>query len=328
MKCEYGCDQEALYQFNNGIWCCSEHFSKCPVKRKNSSGRDPWNKGKTGVFSKEALDKMSKFQKNRKHSDETKKKISEKLKRKKRTNEHCKNISKAKKGMKLSDETKRKLSDSHKGRPAWNKGKTNIFSKESLNKMRINSRLSISKYKERYPLFSKIEEMRYNPDKPSEKEIQVRCKNHKCPNSKEQNGWFTPSGDQFSDRRRSIEDKNGSYGSYFYCSQKCKNECPLYNIQPSQLIKEHHIKSGIVKEVYYTRGEYDTWRREVLKRANYKCEYCEEKATDAHHSRPQKLEPFFSLDPDFGIACCKKCHYKKGHKNECSSDQLASAVCI
>jgi len=48
-----------------------------------------------------------------------------------------------------------------------------------------------------------------------------------------------------------------------------------------------------------------------------------------HHSRPQKLEPGFVLDPDFGVACCEKCHYKYGHKpgTECSTGNLANMIC-
>ena len=73
--CDYGCGQEAKYQFKNGKWCCSSYFAKCPeVIRKNSQsnkntwqdpnsvfnteeyrekvrqsnmGKSPWNKGKT-----------------------------------------------------------------------------------------------------------------------------------------------------------------------------------------------------------------------------------------------------------------------------------------
>ena len=36
----------------------------------------------------------------------------------------------------------------------------------------------------------------------------------------------------------------------------------------------------------------------------------------------------FSLDPDFGLACCKKCHYKYGHRDECSPIQLAQMICL
>jgi hypothetical protein len=27
--CDYGCGQEARYQFKNGKWCCSSHANKC-----------------------------------------------------------------------------------------------------------------------------------------------------------------------------------------------------------------------------------------------------------------------------------------------------------
>lgn len=37
--CEYGCNQEAINQLKNGKWCCSEHYTKCPINRqKNSNG--------------------------------------------------------------------------------------------------------------------------------------------------------------------------------------------------------------------------------------------------------------------------------------------------
>jgi hypothetical protein len=41
-----------------------------------------------------------------------------------------------------------------------------------------------------------------------------------------------------------------------------------------------------------------------------------------------KHNPFFSLDPDFGLACCKNCHYEKGHIDECSTGQLANRRCL
>ena len=37
--CEYGCGKEAIHQFKNGKWCCSEHTSQCPaIREKNSLG--------------------------------------------------------------------------------------------------------------------------------------------------------------------------------------------------------------------------------------------------------------------------------------------------
>jgi len=91
--CEYGCEKEAKHQLKNGKWCCSKHHKSCPYSRiKNSQirknkhhtietkqkiseakkgkaislehkkklkGKTPWNKGKTGIYSKETLLKMS-----------------------------------------------------------------------------------------------------------------------------------------------------------------------------------------------------------------------------------------------------------------------------
>ena len=50
---------------------------------------------------------------------------------------------------------------------------------------------------------------------------------------------------------------------------------------------------------------------------------------DVHHERPQKLEPFFALDPDFSWSCCKKCHREKGHESdtECDVKEIRKVNC-
>lgn len=101
--CYYGCDQEARFQFRNGKWCCCENYRICPKLRINNSkankgkisplrgrkltedhkrkiresgsGKEPWNKGKIGVFSEEALKKLSIASTGRKHTEEEKFKI-------------------------------------------------------------------------------------------------------------------------------------------------------------------------------------------------------------------------------------------------------------
>lgn len=176
-------------------------------------------------------------------------------------------------------------------------------------------RLTIKKIKNQYPIFYKEEKLRYN----NTYDIQVHCKNHNCPNSKEKGGWFTPTRIQISERIRQLESVDGNGGSYFYCSEECKNECPLYNLY-SDPFKDI--------EKSYTDIEYDQFRKFVLDRDNYKCQYCGEKAEHVHHERPQKLEPFFSLDPDYAWSVCKKCHYEKGHQDECSTGKLAKIICV
>jgi len=39
MQCSYGCGQEAIKQFKNGRWCCSESQNQCPtIREKNKRG--------------------------------------------------------------------------------------------------------------------------------------------------------------------------------------------------------------------------------------------------------------------------------------------------
>ena len=231
---------------------------------------------------------------------------------KKHTKENIKKNIEFNKNRKQTNQTKEKIKNS--SLELWKDSK---FRQKVLKNLR---RRTIEMIKYKYSLFSKIEEMRYNPDKPNEKEIQVHCKNHLCENSKEKNGWFTPSGRQIEGRLWAIETENGNGGSYFYCSEECKNTCILYGLQNDP----YEIKDV---EKPYIESEYQTFRTFVLERDNYICQYCGELATIVHHEKPQKLEPFFALDPDYAWSCCKNCHYEKGHKNECSTGNLASMVC-
>jgi hypothetical protein len=286
--CDYGCRKEAKHQFKNGKWCCSKNISGCPTIKEK---KGPWNKGKSGVYSDETLTKMSQSSKN--------------------TTPWNKN----KTGV-YSDETLNLMSLSKKGKPSTFKGKEH--SKKSKKKISQKVRLTIKKIKNRYPFFSRIEKMRYNPDKPGEKEIQVHCKNHNCPNSKEQGGWFTPDHREISERIRQLERNDGTEGSYFYCSDRCKQECPLYRTRGTNSFQESP----------YTQGEINLWKQQVLEQDNRQCQKCGIKEDlHCHHIIPVKIEPMFALDPDNGIVLCKKCHYKYGHKDKCSTGRLSNRKC-
>ncbi len=268
--CEYGCNQEAQYQFKNGKWCCNEKYNSCPQMRTMVKNRLRKNNPSIG----------------RKHKPETIEKI--------------------------------RNANLGKNNPMWGKSPSKEVRKKASNALTGRCsphQLTIKRLNIRYPLFSKIEETRYNLNK---KEIQVRCKNHLCKNSKEKGGWFTPKYSQLYERIRQIE--KGKGGCYLYCSQKCKDECILYYLH-SDPFKE--------TEKNYTPSEYQTFRKFVLERDNYICQYCEEPAIEVHHERPQKLESIFTLDPDFAWSCCEKCHYEKGHSKgtECSTGNLASKIC-
>jgi 5-methylcytosine-specific restriction endonuclease McrA len=228
-------------------------------------------------------------------------------------------------GRKHSVESKRKNSESNK--KAWANPNSTFNNKtyrrnlkNALIKAGKKRRRTIEYIKENYTVFYNMEKMRYNPDKPKENEIQVHCANHNCKNSKELGGWFTPTGSQFHERIRALEIE-GLDNDRFYCSDECKNTCPIYRL--------HYDPNKEETNKPYTASEYQQFREFVLKRDNYECQYCGEKATDVHHERPQKLEPFFALDPDLAWSVCKKCHNYYGHKKNtnCSTGILSTIVC-
>jgi hypothetical protein len=225
--------------------------------------------------------------------------------------EHKKKIGKGNKGKTKgkiigpqSEETKKKRSESMKGK------NTGPLSEEHKRKIGHN----LKYYKEKYPFFCRVEELKEN----EKGEIYGHCKNHKCENSKEKGGWFTPTSNQLNDRIITIENPRGFGESNFYCSQHCKDTCLLYRK------KSDPFKDNILP---YTYAEYLTCRAVVFERENTLCEYCGEPATDMHHIFSVKLEPFFALDPDYCVACCEKHHYKYAHKDECSTGNLAKIVC-
>ena len=171
-----------------------------------------------------------------------------------------------------------------------------------------HTRYTLKKLQKKYPLFCLVE-------KPKEDKYGIKCKCKKC------GDWFYPLHDAIYIRAACLRDNKDL--SNLYCSDKCKNNCEIFGKKITELLP-------IDKNQWFTSSEYQTWRITVLEREDYKCEYCEEKATHVHHIRSQKLEPFFSLDPDNGIAACEKCHFNYGHPagTKCSNGNIAKKECI
>ncbi len=285
MKCSYGCGNKGIYKFKNSNICCENYFTKCPaVREKNSKNQI----GK--IISNETKRKQSRSQKNR-YTKELKKVYSERMIEKYKDNNEREKQKEIAKKIWLNKEFREKH-------------KTNVN-----NYHKNNSKFTIEQLSRKYPIFSKVEELRYRLNT---KKIQVRCK--KC------NRWFTPTSQQLYDRINQIENLDGNDGCFLYCSETCKENCSLYNLKsdPNKSINKP-----------YTKSEYDTFKKFVLERDHHICQFCEEQAIDVHHERPQKLEPFFALDPDFAWSCCEDCHYKKGHPTgtECSTGGIANIKC-
>ena len=246
----------------------------------------------------------------RKHTAESKEKMSKSSTGKKHTKESKLKMSISRMGDKnylygkhLSEETKQKLSKSHIG---LSSGEKNPAYKGGV------TALNIPLYETYVKQLDWCESTRCIIQNDL-KVLQVRCFYNQC------RKWYTPTIVQVVNRIQVIKGNLGGNNN-FYCSKECKCNCSIYNVPIRQMMS---TKS----EPQYTVNELRIWREEVLKRANYVCEYCGGKATIAHHIRPKKLEPFFALDPDYGLACCEKCHYKYAHQGDCSTGYLAHVPC-
>jgi hypothetical protein len=278
-------------------------------------GYIPWNKGRKNIYSKETIKKISDARKGKEpwnkgikncFSEETKRKMSESQKKiggrphKKETKQK---IREKMLGRTFSEETIKKMSDSRKGKikgsknPNWKGG----YSSKGI---------------PLYNTFAKNLTIEENP-KRSKKDpnvLTVICANSNC------NNRFIPELRFVAERVRALKGTNCGE-CRLYCSEECKISCSIFN---KVLYPAGHEKGPI-----YNLKEYQDFKFFVLERDKHKCQYCGDKATDVHHERPAKLEPFFILDPDLAWSCCEKCHYEKGHKkgSECSTGFLASVVC-
>jgi len=222
-------------------------------------------------------------------------------------------------GTKHTEDTKKKISISNIGRKSPMSGKKHSYyarkkiSEKQIGSKHHNYKGNVTALK--LPLFDTYDKkINYAEDtrfiyKKGLKLLQVRCA--KC------RVWFTPDTGAVNRRIRVLEGQKGG-GCRFYCSNTCRQLCDVYG--QTLYPKNFNNKN-------YSSYELSIWRKEVLSRTNYKCEYCGKDGTNAHHIKPKKLEPFFALDPDYGLSCCGECHYKYGHRDECATSMLSGIIC-
>jgi len=277
--CEYGCNQPAKFKNKSGKWMCSKFWQQCPYKRKETSiiSKKSHNtreykkkarenslkqfKNETSKNKKIRIDKIKKtcrlpefIEESRNRSidlwnnDELRRSMIISIKKAKQDPEHKKELSRiAVERFKNESEGERseRIKKAKIGAYKYFKNESDIKKKHRIN----SKKRTIEKIKNKYPTFSKEEEMRYNPDKPiEEREIQVHCKNCSCENSKEQGGWFTPSARQIEQRLYGLNMNL----SYFYCSDECKIECILFNLHedPNRLEEYAKYSDQVYKITY------------------------------------------------------------------------------
>jgi 5-methylcytosine-specific restriction endonuclease McrA len=138
--------------------------------------------------------------------------------------------------------------------------------------------------------------------------------------------WYIPSR---SDIRHRINSINGeSKGEQnLYCSDNCKNLCPIYGKKPETLIREDAIKAGRLSWLELDREVQPELRKMVLERDKYQCVKCgSEGPLHCHHIYPVSTNPLESADVDNCMTLCVDCHKKAHQKDGCKLGQLE--VCI
>lgn len=150
-----------------------------------------------------------------------------------------------------------------------------------------------------------IDEVRFAPSNPNI--LQVKCAQCKK--------WFTPTLNQASERARYILGKKNTE-SRFYCSDSCKNLCPIFG-------QVKYPKGHIVTN----REVQPQLRKMVFERDDFQCQRCgSKKDLHCHHIDPVISNPIESADMDNCITFCLQCHELAHSSRECSKPALARCL--
>lgn len=156
------------------------------------------------------------------------------------------------------------------------------------------------------PRISLFEEVKKDP----EGFLLVKCVH--CHN------WFRPSFIQTLQRCSGL-DKGINY---FYCSDRCKDNCPIFK-------KKKYIHGS---EPYYESTVQRELKKIVFERDNYICQICGKSKEEldgthlcCHHIDPIKNNPIESADIDNCITVCRKCH-NLIHTNNCNYGFLSKCT--
>jgi HNH endonuclease len=155
-------------------------------------------------------------------------------------------------------------------------------------------------YAKRLKLTEKVRRNEENKDI-----LEVRCKYCKK--------WFIPKMTAVNARLAALNGVKGSGDANLYCSDECKQLCPIYG---KRLYQENHPNKPKRLNPY-------KWSKAVLEKFNYTCEICGSKENlEAHHILPVKTNQELVEDVNNGACLCHDCHMKHGHKDECSLSNL------
>lgn len=181
--------------------------------------------------------------------------------------------------------------------------------RETINKYFNVYHKKLALYKSWYNKLSKYDECRRDPNNPEL--LQVKCKY--C------NNWFNPNTQEVQMRLLGINYTTTRGERNLYCSNACKEACPIYGKQTQQ----KDFESNTSREVNAVL------RKIVLEQDNWTCQLCGRSKSDdpelelhVHHEKGYTQNPIFRDDPDNCITVCRDCHNWLHHKEGCGYHQL------
>lgn len=255
------------------------------------------------------------IRKNETHTEEARKLISIAHKDKKCSDETREKISKALKGRKLSSREVEILKRDRRGKGNPMYGKRG--SKSPLWKGGYTEK-NIPLYDTYAPQLEWVEEVRRNKEDSNVLEV-------KCTHCKE---WFIPRMPLVYSRVQYLKGNYESEGR-FYCSDKCRNICPLYHKSPEALMKEDAIRAGRMSWLELNREVQTELRQMVLECDGYACTKCgSTENLHCHHIMPVAVEPLLSADIDNCITLCEQCHREVHSQDGCRYGQLRQCITI
>jgi len=134
--------------------------------------------------------------------------------------------------------------------------------------------------------------------------------------------WFVPILIMVKHRIQSIK---GNYKgeNRFYCSDGCKQNCPIYGKKPVTLMKEDAIRAGRLSWLELNREVQPQLRQMVFERDGWKCIKC--KSTESlhcHHIEGIRWNPLESADVNGCITVCSDCHKEIHQKDGCKYNDM------
>jgi 5-methylcytosine-specific restriction endonuclease McrA len=125
--------------------------------------------------------------------------------------------------------------------------------------------------------------------------------------------WFVPGLITVKNRLGYLNRKKYSGENRFYCSDDCKQECPIY--------RKQKYPKGL--KLSTSREVQPELRQLVFKRDDYTCTKCgSTESLHCHHIEGIRWEPLESADINQCITVCKKCHKEIHKQKDCEYKDL------